>query len=65
MTKGKNVNYTLVAAAKKVGITAKGARAKFRRMKKERPFDHTKTHDLTAVQFAAAQKFLKQDYRHA
>lgn len=65
MTKGKTVSYTLVSVAKKAGVSAKGARAKFRRMTKERPFDHTKVHELNAAQAAKAIAFLKTDYRNA
>lgn len=59
----KKIIYTLASIAPKAGMTAKGARAKFRRMKKERPFDHTKVHELNAVQAAKAVAFLKTDHR--
>lgn len=64
MTKGKTPAYTLSAIAKKAGVSPKGARAKFRRMKRERPFDHTKVQQLNAAQAAKAVVFLKTDYRH-
>lgn len=55
--------YTLASIAPKAGLTAKGARAKFRRMKKERPFDHKKVSTLNAAQVKAAIAFLKTDFR--
>jgi uncharacterized protein YaiL (DUF2058 family) len=64
-TKKTVSKYTLASVADKAGVSAKGARAKFRRLKKERPFDHTKVSDgMTAAQAAQALKFLKTDYRH-
>lgn len=56
-------NITLSAVATKVGISPKAARSKFRRMRKERPFDHTKVSELNAAQAAKATAFLKQDFR--
>lgn len=64
MTKGKTPTYTLSTIAKKAGVSAKGARAKFRRMKKERPFDHTKVGNINAALAAKAIAFLKADFRH-
>ena len=55
--------YTLASIAPKAGLTAKGARAKFRRMKKERPFDHKKVTSLSQAQVKAAIAFLKKDFR--
>lgn len=51
--------------AKKAGISPKGARAKFRRNKKLRPFDHTKVKSFTPAMVSAAVKFLKADHRNA
>lgn len=56
--------FTLAAIAPLADMSPKGARAKFRRMKKERPFDHTKVSILTAAQVKAALAFLKTDYRN-
>lgn len=55
--------FTLAAIAPLADMSPKGARAKFRRMKKERPFDHKRVKELTVAQKAAALKFLKTDYR--
>jgi hypothetical protein len=57
------IQYNMSTIAKKAGISPKGARAKFRRMKKERPFDHTKV-TLNAALAAKAVAFLKQDFRN-
>ncbi len=65
MTKGKKPVYTMVDVAKQANIDPKAARAKFRRMKSERPFDHAKVKEITASQFKAAVAFLKTDFRNA
>lgn len=57
-------HLTLASVASGAKIDPKSARAKFRRLKKERPFDHTKVRELNAAQAKAAVKFLKTDYRH-
>ena len=58
-------NITLADVASRANLTAKGARAKFRRHKKDRPFDHTKVKSLSPAQAKAAVTFLKADHRHA
>lgn len=54
---------TLVSLATQMKMDPKTVRAKFRRHPKERPFNHTKVHELNADQVAKAKKFLKQDFR--
>lgn len=65
MMTAKKITYTLASVAPKAGMTPKGARAKFRRMRSERPFDHTKMKELTPAQVKAAVAFLKTDHRNA
>lgn len=61
----KKIVYTLASVASKAGMSPKVARAKFRRMKDERPFDHRKVKQFTSVQAKAAIDFLKTDHRTA
>lgn len=63
MTKGKKPSYTMADVARQAKVDPKNARAKFRRLKKERPFDHAKVHEISAAQLKAAVAFLKTDYR--
>lgn len=65
MTAQKKITYTFASVAPKVGMTPKGVRAKFRRLRAERPFDHRKVKELTPAQFKAAVAFLKTDHRNA
>lgn len=57
--------YTMADIAKQAKMDPKNARAKFRRLKKERPFDHAKIKEITAQQAKAAVVFLKADFRNA
>lgn len=54
---------TLANVARAINVNPKVARAKFRALASERPFDHTKVHELTKPQALAAAKFLAHDYR--
>lgn len=54
---------TLANVARSLNINPKNARAKFRALKKARPFDHTKVHTLTKPQALKAAKFLAHDFR--
>lgn len=56
-------SVTLAALARSLQINPKNARAKFRALKSERPFDHTKHPTLTKPLALKAAKFLKTDYR--
>jgi hypothetical protein len=63
-TKKTKVNYTLASAAKANGYDPKVVRAKFRRLKAEAPFDHTKVKGpLSAKQVSEMKAFLETDYR--
>lgn len=62
--KGHKPKYTMSTIAKQAKVDPKYARAKFRRMKSERPFDHSKVKEITAAQAKRAVEFLKTDYRH-
>ena len=61
----KKITYTLASVAPKAGMSAKVARAKFRRLRTEAPFDHRKVKQLTQAQVKAAIAFLKTDHRVA
>lgn len=65
MTKGKKPVYTMAQVAKQANMDPKNARAKFRRLASERPFDHTKVKEISASQMKAAVAFLKTDFRNA
>lgn len=59
----KKIVYTLSSVAKTLRMSPKVARAKFRRLTDDRPFDHTKVKTWTPVQAKQATDFLKADHR--
>lgn len=59
----KKIVYTLSSVAAKAKMSPKVARAKFRRLTSERPFDHRKVKQFTPAQVKAAVDFLKTDHR--
>lgn len=56
---------TLANVARALNINPKNARAKFRALQNERPFDHTRTQALTKPQALQAAHFLATDFRKA
>lgn len=56
---------TLANVARAINMNPKNARAKFRALKSVRPFDHTRTHELTRPLALSAAKFLATDFRAA
>lgn len=54
---------TLANVARAVHVDPKVARAKFRALKSQRPFDHSKVHELTKPQALKAAQFLTTDFR--
>lgn len=54
---------TLANVARAIDMNPKNARAKFRSLKNERPFDHTKQTQLTKPLAMKAAEFLATDFR--
>lgn len=54
---------TLANVARAINMNPRQARAKFRALRTQRPFDHTKTHELTKQLALKAAQFLASDYR--
>lgn len=59
------MTITLANVARALDMNPKNARAKFRHMRAQRPFDHTKIASLTRPQALAAARFLRTDFRAA
>lgn len=56
---------TVAAVARALHMNPKNARAKFRALTSERPFDHTRTHELSRPLALKAAQFLATDFRAA
>lgn len=54
---------TLANVARALQINPKVARAKFRKLRTLRPFDHAKVHELTKPLALKAAQFLTTDFR--